>query len=394
MSKIVLIATNEEMYENAKTFKRSLKDKKEFEIYLAFMDGAVKLAKKFSSKDVCAIICRGASGQMLINSGIKIPVIDMPLTDVEVMQTLQKAKNLSGVEHPNIAFVGYSNTYSQIKEYLTAIDISIKHHYIDDEKDNKKIIEEIKDNNVDVIVAGKSTSIIADQYGIKNVIMKSSIESIEIAYNRALKMKCTIDKEKKISEERNTIINSISEIIISIDKDRLITIFNGSAEIDFKHKSEEVVGKSIYSVFKSLKPEIIDNIFNNGSESIGNIIEINDKTYSLSLNPVLVKDDVEGIVISMQEIKKIQSIESKVRQELYLKGNTAKYGFDDIIYKSNEMRNVLEMARNFSKIESNVLIFGETGTGKEMIAQSIHNASSRRNGPFVYIKNISLFVYK
>ena len=140
MSKIVLIATNEEMYENAKTFKRSLKDKKEFEIYLAFMDGAVKLAKKFSSKDVCAIICRGASGQMLINSGIKIPVIDMPLTDVEVMQTLQKAKNLSGVEHPNIAFVGYSNTYSQIKEYLTAIDISIKHHYIDDEKDNKKII--------------------------------------------------------------------------------------------------------------------------------------------------------------------------------------------------------------------------------------------------------------
>lgn len=84
MSKIALIATSNEMYEYARIFRSNLKHPENFEIYLGYMNGALYIAEKLNKTDVDVIICRGASGRMIVNSGINIPIIDMPLTDIEV----------------------------------------------------------------------------------------------------------------------------------------------------------------------------------------------------------------------------------------------------------------------------------------------------------------------
>ena len=68
----------------------------------------------------------------------------------------------------------------------------------------------------------------------------------------------------------------------------------------------------------------------------------------------------------------------------------AKYHFTDIIGQSNAIREAVEQAQLFAKYDLTVLIQGETGTGKELFAQSIHNASSRKKGPFVAINCATL----
>ena len=64
---------------------------------------------------------------------------------------------------------------------------------------------------------------------------------------------------------------------------------------------------------------------------------------------------------------------------------TAKYTFDDIVHISEPMRHVMSRCRQVAKSDSSVMIYGETGTGKELLAQSIHNASRRKDGPFLAI---------
>ena len=54
------------------------------------------------------------------------------------------------------------------------------------------------------------------------------------------------------------------------------------------------------------------------------------------------------------------------------------------------MESTVTIARKFAAVSSNVLIVGETGTGKELMAQSIHNASERSNGPFVAVNCAAL----
>ncbi len=82
--------------------------------------------------------------------------------------------------------------------------------------------------------------------------------------------------------------------------------------------------------------------------------------------------------------------ESRVEQKQKLynevkKFQVTKYNFDDIIGNSSALKQVKDLAMNISKGMSSVLLFGETGTGKELFAQSIHNYSDRRTCPFVAI---------
>lgn len=64
---------------------------------------------------------------------------------------------------------------------------------------------------------------------------------------------------------------------------------------------------------------------------------------------------------------------------------TAKYTFDDIVHIGEPMRHVVSRCKQVAKSDSSVMIYGETGTGKELLAQSIHNASRRKDGPFLAI---------
>ena len=65
--------------------------------------------------------------------------------------------------------------------------------------------------------------------------------------------------------------------------------------------------------------------------------------------------------------------------------NTAKYNFNNLIGKSDKFVTCINLAKKVSKGDSNILITGESGTGKELVAHSIHNASKRKNKPFVKI---------
>lgn len=64
---------------------------------------------------------------------------------------------------------------------------------------------------------------------------------------------------------------------------------------------------------------------------------------------------------------------------------TARYRFQDIRYTSAAMSRVVAQCRQVARSDSSVMIYGETGTGKELFAQSIHNASKRADGPFLAI---------
>ncbi len=73
---------------------------------------------------------------------------------------------------------------------------------------------------------------------------------------------------------------------------------------------------------------------------------------------------------------RIQQLENQMRQ---------RHGFDSIIGRSNPIMQAIDLARRVAVTDTTVLLTGETGTGKEVFAQAIHQGSPRRNGPFVAI---------
>src|SRR5271157_244368 len=81
-----------------------------------------------------------------------------------------------------------------------------------------------------------------------------------------------------------------------------------------------------------------------------------------------------------------QCITSDEEERLYLESEIrSEHNFDDIVGKSEALHKVLEQIASVAPTDSTVLLHGETGTGKELIARAIHNLSSRRDRPFVLI---------
>ena len=82
-------------------------------------------------------------------------------------------------------------------------------------------------------------------------------------------------------------------------------------------------------------------------------------------------------MVNVQAVKEIQSMEHDIRKRICKKGHIARYRFDDITGESPVMISTVETARRYSRTSSNILLIGQSGTGKEMFAQvSIMTASA------------------
>ena len=100
----------------------------------------------------------------------------------------------------------------------------------------------------------------------------------------------------------------------------------------------------------------------------------------VSGSPILNLDGhFDGTVITLKPLEKVKKLVHKYN------GNQAHIFFSDIIGKSTAIERTLQVAKMAATNASTVLLQGESGTGKEMFAQAIHNASSRRNEPFVAV---------
>ncbi|MDZ5472057.1 sigma 54-interacting transcriptional regulator [Bacillus sp. 31A1R] len=85
---------------------------------------------------------------------------------------------------------------------------------------------------------------------------------------------------------------------------------------------------------------------------------------------------------AMEIARDVTKLEKIIRENILNKGDT-RYTFDSIIGNSSQIKEVITLSKRATRTHSSVLIVGETGTGKELFAQSIHNGSNRSSKPFI-----------
>lgn len=115
-----------------------------------------------------------------------------------------------------------------------------------------------------------------------------------------------------------------------------------------------------------------------------------DKHILINRIPLEYDNAINGAVLTTYEFSEVEKIEKKLRKHVYSKGHVARYNFNDIDGSNAVLRRQINNAKKFAPLDMTVLIEGETGTGKELMAHAIHNASKRKNGPFVAINCAAL----
>ncbi|MBI5587944.1 MAG: sigma 54-interacting transcriptional regulator [Deltaproteobacteria bacterium] len=189
----------------------------------------------------------------------------------------------------------------------------------------------------------------------------------------------------------DTILNSIADGVIVIGLDHSVLFVNRAArEILGRVGAEELLSNAkcgeIFGHSGCTFGCLINSTIKTG-EHLYNYevsLERNGRSLTLSINTALMKDK-NGNVIGGIEIFRDVSLIKELKDEL--KG---RYTFEKIIGKNYRVHEVFELLREVAPTKATVLIEGETGTGKELIANAIHHNSPRSGGPFVKVNCAAL----
>ncbi|MED1823996.1 sigma-54 interaction domain-containing protein [Brevibacillus agri] len=182
-----------------------------------------------------------------------------------------------------------------------------------------------------------------------------------------------------LSKYLEAIVNRIEDAIIAFDEKERIRFINQKAIESLHLEGRQAVGERAADCLPSDFYELIRQCEEN--EDV--LVDWANKTYFFRKMHIVMEGSFLGSLLLFRKAAEIEKLEHDYRLRLYSKGLVAKYQFEDIYGESPSVQKVIQIAKKIARSNSTVLLLGETGTGKELLAQAIHNASPRRREPFV-----------
>ncbi|MEQ6388155.1 sigma-54-dependent Fis family transcriptional regulator [Bacillaceae bacterium S4-13-58] len=171
--------------------------------------------------------------------------------------------------------------------------------------------------------------------------------------------------------------NTLSSGIIIIDNQGHIIKTNDKLLQIIDKKESNMIGKEVKQVFSNKLFADADLLEKKRETRIILKTDTNEVHVFVTIRPIISNEKRIGALLLVEEVNKVHRLVNKVT------GNQAKVSFDAIIGENNAFTARIHEAKLAANSISNVLLLGESGTGKDLFAQAIHNQSSRRDNPFI-----------
>ena len=387
-AEIVLIAPTVQLGKNAKKIIESRKEN--IDVYVCLdckdaLEDALEAARSMVDRGVKVIISRKGTAEAIRKLNMDVSVVEINSNLSDYIEAIEIAKSKKGL----IGFFTYSEITEDIKSLCYMLGIKTKYYSFKSDKDCEVQVKEALKDGVVLGIGGVMNQKYSKIYNLPHITIENSDIAISNAIDTA-KQLLLVKKEElrknhelKLQLERyKAVLNFTHDAIIAVDEEGRINVINPVAEEIVKIPSGQAVGKDIGEVIVNTN---MFKVLDLREKQLNQIMDINGTIVSTNRIPIIVDDKVRGVVATFQDIRVIQENENKIRRSLYKKGLVAKYKFSDIKGQSKEIKSTIDIAKTYALSDSTVMIHGKSGTGKELFAQSIHNSSTRREGPFVAI---------
>ena len=331
-----------------------------------------KVKKKLANPDNTIVITRTFMEKEFVKI-LEIPQnTKVLIVNDNYENTLQTIELLYSLNVNNILMFPYNSD----REYDTTIDIAVTPGEADKVPEGISNIIDLGDRHLDL------STFLEIIYHLH--ISDNDISSKLLNYSsRLINTDNGITKNYKETVMRNI---QLERVLDMTDQGVALTLKSGEIVlcnkkfrnlsavpiIEGKSNIEDFLGED---TFKMLEEKDVSDF----------VTRINDRDIVLSKNKIIYQKNIYQNIYFFKDITYVKELEQTISGQLKAKGFVTKYSIDNIVYKSKKMEKCLESVKIFSKTNKTILIVGQSGTGKELLAQSIHNLSDRRLQPFVAI---------
>lgn len=347
-------------------------------------DVTASRAEELVRKGTKVIVSMGVSMQVLRRC-TSIPVLDLTFSEHEILSAVKAALDGSSA----VVHMGSQEMYHFIQKSLDSLSLpedTIVHRDFNElSHDYDGQVIRVLQEGFDCIIGGSRTVKLAREFGLKGIAFNIDEIVVENTLLNATFIRDFQAEQEKKTQFMEATLRCSTEGLVMVDSDNAIISINVAGAEIFDENPENLVQRNFDAVLK--EKQLVD-VFRDHPQ----LHEIDNKEKIVVLNrePVSVDGKILGEVISIRRAADVERLDHRIQKNLSYSGYQAKYTFNDIIGCSYAMERTKHMARRYAKYDSTVLVTGETGTGKELFAQSIHNESPRKRGPFVAV-NCSAF---
>ncbi len=198
-------------------------------------------------------------------------------------------------------------------------------------------------------------------------------------------MKKPADRNMGVPDATEIILESISDGVFTVNGEWRVTSFNRAAEEITGIPRDEAIGRRCCEVFRASMCETdcaLRRTMDSGRPIVNKsafIVDANGRRIPISVSTALLRDAAGKIVGGVETFRDLSLVE-ELRREI-----EQRYEVGDMVSRSASMRKLFDILPQVAASDATVVIEGETGTGKELLARALHNLSPRASQPFVAI---------
>ncbi|MTV50716.1 PAS domain-containing protein [Heliobacillus mobilis] len=211
----------------------------------------------------------------------------------------------------------------------------------------------------------------------------TEIESIVEELNRVKELKSTLE----------TVLENAYDGIMVVNNDGIITMVNKAYCDSLGFEEAELLGKAVDEAIENTRLHVV---LKTGQAEVGELQHTGERDFVAMRIPIVKDGQVVGAVgkVMFKNVNELNALANKInslQNELNYykvelqKFRGARYSLDAIIGESYAIRMLKETAQRVARSDSTVLLRGESGTGKQLLAHAIHLESERKSGPFIQI---------
>jgi len=323
--------------------------------------------------DVDVIVAAGSNGAYL-RSRVNKPVVLVNVTGFDVMQALANARRLAD----SVALMTYGQTLAELEQFRAAFDIKILHAAYSNAQDAEGYVAQCKQEGVGAIIGPGLIVELAEREGLNGIFLYS-LATVRSAFDMALEIAQAARIEARKRDRLDAVLKHLRDGVVALDAGGRVQAMNERMANIMKVSRTEALGQPVNDLVPGVLPPTWQE------DEAETVHFISGTKFVVLRTPILEKEGQNGMVITFQEAQTLQRIDRSLRSRHRPHPFIAKYLISDLLGDSAQMQRLRTLAERYARVDATVMVFGESGSGKELLAQGIHNASKRGDYPFVAV---------
>lgn len=382
MIRILIVVPYEELDRQVREYLATV-DSSECEIEVEHLVGTDEPVTR--PRDVDIVVARGMTGKAIARANPSVHFVEIAITGSDLIAALWECRARLGFGSVGVVLTDAGICDPGQLEDLTGIRIHLRQ--VEDETDLKRAVAELSELGVSVFIGGLTLCHRCEDLGYEYVHIKSGRDAMERALNEAIASARSLSRERARTNLVAAVLDNAEDALFAVNRDGLVVAANSQASSIFlKNRELPLEGLTL----ETLLPERERESVRKARKDTEFLATIGDQLILFQAAPITTGTEQWGVLVTCRNVEALRETERKIRKALSKKGLVAKYRLADILCESESMRKLKADAFKYSQVDSNVFLVGETGTGKELFAQSIHNASARAGQPFVAVNCAAL----